>query len=81
MHNESMADRIVDGTAEEIGNSNNGSEPRGVSKVTIEFPTKYIYGGVALVVGLVVGRKLNLLGAKAAPVLQEAANKVEEVAE
>jgi hypothetical protein len=86
MHNESMADRVVDGTAEEITGDNNGhvSEIKDV-KPGIEFHIRIsrntlIGVPVAIVVGTILGRKLNLLAAKTAPVLQEAADKVEEVA-
>jgi hypothetical protein len=80
MHNESLKDRVVDGTV-----SDNGSTPSSKSpglEAHIQLPTKYVFAGLALAVGIVVGKKFNAraLTANTASKIQDVAEQAEEAA-
>lgn len=82
-HNESRAERTIDGTAEEV-NSNGHVEVNEV-KPGFEFHIRVsrnvvIGAPIALLAGVVLGRKLGSIASKTAPVIHDAAEKVEEVA-
>lgn len=84
MHNESMADRVVDGTAESVNGNGNPNNIEGFNAEIHMSPlvTKVAVGCVGVLLGAFLGKKINARGiaAKTAPVVREAADKVEEVA-
>lgn len=77
MHNESLKDQVVDGAV-----SDNGSKPNYGLEAHVQLPTKYVFAGVALVVGIVVGKKFNAraLTAKSAQKIQDVGEQAEEAA-
>jgi hypothetical protein len=79
MHNESMAEQIVDGTAKSINGDNTTSKSM---MVKLEMPVTYLAAGVALVAGVILGKKFNAkaIASRTAKATHEVADKVEEVA-
>jgi hypothetical protein len=76
MHNESLADQVVDGTVSE-----NGSKPSNVSALGVEvhmspLVTKVAIGAAALLAGAYLGNKLN-----ARSIAVQSASKIQDVAE
>jgi hypothetical protein len=75
MHNESLSDRIVDGTAEEV--NLNGSKPAlGVDVTMSPLVQRVAIAATGVALGVIIGRKLYFR-----PLVIKGAQKVEEVAE
>jgi len=75
MNNESLADRVVDGTAEEV--NLNGNKPAlGVEVTMSPLATKVVVGAAGILLGAFIGKKLN-----ARSIAVNTAQKVQDVAE
>ena len=83
MNNESMADRVLDGSAEEVHASNNGVPPTVGYKISATISRNgIISGAVGIALGYIIGQKLNARGLalKSAQKVQTVAEQAEEAA-
>ena len=81
MNNESLADRVVDGTAEEV--NLNGNKPAlGVEVTMSPLVTRIAIAVTGVALGVVLGKKLNArnIAVNTAQKVQDVAEQAEEAA-